>query len=297
ASTQWNPAAALYHFMGRWGDVDVRATFPRTAAERDELFAASGEAIKEYIARHGKPPPNFHAVADRLARVDLPVVERDGGVFATLGRRRATRAFHREAPLAGADLALILHQTFGCHGYLPIHEDVLALKKTSPSGGSLHPTEAYVLARNVTGVDPGLHHYNVKDHALDQMVRLTPERAADLAGELTAGQTYARDAQALVIMTARFYRSFWKYRKHPKASAVALMHAGHLSQTFYLVCAELGMGAFVTAAINSLNIERILGLDGFLEGAIAICGCGVPAAENMTDPRFLPFVARKTHLP
>ncbi len=296
-ATQWNLPAALYHFMGRWGDIDVRATFPRTAAERDELYAASGEAIREYVAKNGKPPPNFHAIAEPLARLDLPIVRRDDGVFATLSRRRTTRAFDKDAALARDDLAVILHQTFGCHGFLPIFEDVLALKKTSPSGGGLHPTEVYVLAMNVSDLEPGVYHYNVRDHALDRMVSVTAERAAALADEFTAGQTYCRDAQALFIMTARFYRSFWKYRKHPKAYAVTLMDAGHLSQTFYLVCAELGLGAFVTAAINSVNIERILGLDGFVEGAIAICGCGQPAAENMTDPRFLPFVPRKTPLP
>lgn len=150
---------------------------------------------------------------------------------------------------------------------------------------------------NVTGLEPGLYHYNVKDHALDQVVELTRARASELADEFTAGQSYCRDAQALFIMTSRFYRSFWKYRKHPKAYAVLLMDAGHLSQTFYLVCAELGLGAFVTAAINSVNIEQVLGLDGFLEGAIAILGCGKPAAENLTDPRFQPFVPRKTELP
>jgi putative peptide maturation dehydrogenase len=296
-ASQWNLPAALYHFMGRWSDIDVHASFPTTPAERDELFEASGVAIREYIAKHGKPPPTFHSIAHPLARVVLPVVGRDGGVFAALARRRTTRAFDRDVPLAADDLALLLHQTFGCHGYLPIVDDVLALRKTSPSGGSLHPTEVYVLARHVSGLAPGLHHYNVRDHALDQVAAFDAARAADLADELTAGQSYTRDAQALFLLTARFYRSYWKYRNHPKAYGVLLMDAGHLSQTFYLVCAELGLGAFVTAAINSHNIEKALGLDGFDEGAIAILGCGAPAADNHIDPRFLPYTPGGTNVP
>jgi SagB-type dehydrogenase family enzyme len=94
-------------------------------------------------------------------------------------------------------------------------------------------------------------------------------------------------------MTSRFYRSFWKYRKHQKAYGVLHMDAAHLSQTFYLVCAELGLGAFITAAINSVNIEQRLGLDGFIEGVIAICGCGKPAMEDFIDPQFRPYTPRE----
>jgi nitroreductase len=69
------------------------------------------------------------------------------------------------------------------------------------------------------------------------------------------------------------------------------MDAAHLSQTFYLVCADLGLGAFVTAAINGANIEERLGLDGFGEGALAVCGCGVPAGgASPLEPEFLPYI-------
>ena len=75
------------------------------------------------------------------------------------------------------------------------------------------------------------------------------------------------------------------------------MDAAHLSQTFYLVCADLGLGAFVTAAINGANIEERLGLDGFTEGALAICGCGIPAEhQSAADPKFLPYVPGETVL-
>jgi nitroreductase len=68
------------------------------------------------------------------------------------------------------------------------------------------------------------------------------------------------------------------------------MDAGHLSQTFYLVCTDLGLGAFVTAAINEVDVERALGIDGFGEGAIAILGCGVPGPRDWRlDPVFEPF--------
>jgi nitroreductase len=76
------------------------------------------------------------------------------------------------------------------------------------------------------------------------------------------------------------------------------MDAAHLSQTLYLVAVELGLGAFVTAAINGANIEERLGIDGWKEGALAVSGCG-----RRTDRRrpletdFTGYVPRETPLP
>ena len=78
--------------------------------------------------------------------------------------------------------------------------------------------------------------------------RLKAEIFGDVQG---VGFRYFAESQALFVMTARFARSYWKYQRHAKAYAVVLMDAAHLSQTFYLLCADLGLGAFVTAAINN----------------------------------------------
>jgi SagB-type dehydrogenase family enzyme len=114
--------------------------------------------------------------------------------------------------------------------------------------------------------------------------------AAKLLNEFTACQIYPQWCQGALILTARFYRSYWKYRLHPKALSVIYMDAGHLSQTFYLVCTQLGVGAFITAAINAVNIEEVLSLDPVKEGAIAICGFGNPHdGESGLEPNYLPY--------
>ena len=78
----------------------------------------------------------------------------------------------------------------------------------------------------------------------------------------------------MVVMTYRFDRLFWKYRRRAKAWRVAHLDVGHLSQTMYLSAADLSLGAFVTAAINDYTIEQALGLQTLKEGAIAIVGFG-----------------------
>jgi nitroreductase len=76
------------------------------------------------------------------------------------------------------------------------------------------------------------------------------------------------------------------------------MDAAHLSQTLYIVCTALGLGAFVTGAIDRDAIETELGVDPFGEGAIAAAGCGIPAAARLPgEADFTPYVPRETKLP
>jgi putative peptide maturation dehydrogenase len=287
SSSQWNVYAALYHFLTKWHDVDVN--LPDKPPDPDEFEAETAAFIRTY----GPPPPHFHSAADPLAVTTLPLIEREGGLWETLAQRRTTRAF-APGPLSAEELSLVLRYTFGCRGYSRVAVGIALLSKTSPSGGALHPTEVYVLVRDVEGVEPGLYHYGAERHELELLVRLAPDEGGSLAAELASGQPFVRDAPALFLLTTRFYRSFWKYRRHQRAYAVLLMDAAHLAQTFYLVCAELGLGAFVTAAVNGANIEEQLGLDPFTEGALAMCGCGRPAARGELDPEFEPYVPRET---
>jgi SagB-type dehydrogenase family enzyme len=151
------------------------------------------------------------------------------------------------------------------------------MKRTSPSGGGLHPIEVYPIISNVSGVPAGIYHYNVREHALALLSELQPREACATATEFACGQNYFGAAHVSFVLTARFYRNHWKYRRHQKAYAGILMDAAHLSQTLYLVSGELGLGAYLTIAINTRDIEGRLELDGVNEGAIAMTGCGLRA--------------------
>jgi putative peptide maturation dehydrogenase len=169
--------------------------------------------------------------------------------------------------------------------------DGLMIKRTSPSGGGLHPIEAYPLVAGVEGLEPGLYHYDARGHALELASRIEREELTRLASQFVCGQGYFASAHVLVVMTARFYRSFWKYRRHQKAYSALMMDAAHLSQTLYLVAAELGLGAFVTAAVNGANIEDRLGIDGFTEGVVAVAGFGRRSRKpSALEPDYAPYV-------
>ncbi|HEY6940210.1 nitroreductase family protein, partial [Dokdonella sp.] len=88
------------------------------------------------------------------------------------------------------------------------------------------------------------------------------------------------DAHVMVVPTSRFARTFWKYRRHPKAHRALILDVGHLSQTMYLAATELGLGAFITAAVNEVDIEQAFDLDPLEEGPLAVTGFGVRGAER-----------------
>lgn len=295
SAMEWNPFAALYHFMTQWDDIRVVESADPDAIDSGAA-GPGGEAatieptMADFVARYGNPPPAFYRRDDAAGTIELPLVRPAHPLYDILDRRRTSRAFDMKSPLAIEELATVLYATFGCHAWAPVHGDIIAVGKTSPSGGGLHPVEVYPLVLNVEGLDCGLYHYDVRRHRLEIIERMSRPEARRLADEFAAGQGFVSEAHVVLVMTARFYRNYWKYRRHPRAYAVVLMDAAHLSQTLYLVCTERGLGAFVTAAINGRNIERTLKLDGISEGAIALSGFGIPAATDRTSgPRFVPY--------
>jgi SagB-type dehydrogenase family enzyme len=104
----------------------------------------------------------------------------------------------------------------------------------------------------VDGIEPGIYHYSVRDNGI---VSLRTGGVADLAVELCAGHEWLRTAAAAFFMTAVIERSAWKY---PSSHAYRVLHldAGHLGQTFHLVCTERGLGPFTFAATHNPAIEE-----------------------------------------
>lgn len=255
----WTPAAVAYA-GGCWEGVD--STMPGPGQET----RASLEAL-------GPAPPSVSCRETRGAGIDLSP-SRSQALDALLVRRATCRNFDADAPLSVDDLSQLLAQTFAARGQVEVAPQAFALKKGSPSGGGLHPIEAFVLAQRVDGLGPGLYHYDCIRHRLAHVAPDVPADLRALALEFVAGQEWFADAAVLVVLVARFERNQWKYRNHPKAYRVTLLDAGHLGQTFALSATERGLGVFITGAINEHCVTRSLGLRPGLEGAVAVCGVG-----------------------
>jgi putative peptide maturation dehydrogenase len=263
-NTHWRPLSALAHTFGRW-----RGVTGETGME-----APSFQAL---LDRYGEPPPPTLDLAPEAA-IKLPGAA-GGRMDEQLLQRYTGRNFDLQASVPLDVAARLLQRTFGAQEVRKVGPHSSVLKKTSPSGGGLHPIEAYVLVQRVDGVAPGLYHYHPIAHELRPLRELDAEAAAALARYMLADQHWLATAPLQVVMVARMERSFWKYRNHQKAYRALALDAGHLSQTFYLLAAEAGLPAFVTAAINDADIEKTLGLDHLRHAVVAMCGCG-PASKG-----------------
>jgi putative peptide maturation dehydrogenase len=276
----WWPDAAGFHVGTRWDGVRARV-----------------------LPRDGSPPPPSAHVGSPLpafpvrggTRTPLPPSKADSPLRQVLSRRRTVRTFDAVRHIDVVEVATLLRWVWGAHGTLRLAGDDVGLRRTSPSGGSLHPIEVYPVVRQVDGLSPGVFHYLGGEHALEQIAPFDEQAARALVEDGAAGQWYFADADVAFVMTARFGRSYRRYRRHPKIYRGTLLDAGHLSQTFYLVCTELGLGPWVTVALDEGVLERALELDPLEEGVIAMCGCGRPdrtRGQSLLQPAFEPLDPR-----
>jgi SagB-type dehydrogenase family enzyme len=189
-----------------------------------------------------------------------------------LRRRRTCRSYTGEA-ISREAFATVLRTTWGSTHRLRDAELGEYVLKTSPSGGARHAIEVYPIVLAVETLAPGLYHYAVGD---DRLEVLSTAELSDEIVELACGQHWLRDAAAVFVMTAVVARSMWKYAS-PHAYRVLHLDAGHLGQTFHLVCTALGLGPFTTAATKNAELEATLGLDGIREIVLYTAAVGVPA--------------------
>lgn len=275
--SHWHPLAATLHAFTRWRDVDAMRSL-------EDSGLTTAQALCDAL---GAPPPATTTRADATARVALPRLPATG-FDALLARRATCRNFDTARALPLAACAQLLHRVFGAQAQVRIGDDAVFVKKHSPSGGGLHPVEAYLVVQRVDGLAPGLYRYDPLAHALDALPwRGDAAALRAFALRAVAGQAWFADAPVLVLLAPRYARAFWKYRRHPKAWRVVALEAGHLSQTLYLAATEAGLGAFVTGAINEVALEDAFGLDPACEGVLAVCGFGWRAAVQEA-PEFDP---------
>jgi putative peptide maturation dehydrogenase len=266
----WWPPALLAQSGGGWTGIDIEAR------HEAGLMPSAAQLV---VSNGPAPAPGYERRPGQAVQPLRPPARRE--LDGLLAQRRTCRNFDEHAALSAQDLATMLHRVWGAIGTRELAPGAVAVKKTSPAGGGLHAVEAYVLVQRAEGLAPGLYHYLPLEHALEPMQAMQDDAAAALAHRFLAGQHWFANVPVLVVMTARFDRLFWKYRRHAKAWRVAHLDVGHLSQTMYLSAADLGLGAFVTAAINDLDIEAALELAPLQEAALAIVGFG-PRSERST---------------
>lgn len=253
---RWRPAAARFHYSSR--------------------YTGFGDP-----ARPDKVP-----VFQRYLGVPLHLLQQPGEAPAVpfagpLVQRRTIRRFAAE-PLdlrvVSELLYFVQHPQYMAwaepYGWLP--------RRAYANGGARSELEIYVLARRVTGLRPGIFHYQASGHALAE---LGPDPGDAWFLDLGNGQPWCAEAPVSFIVTGVPGRCSAKY-PGVRALRVMYMDVGCLTQVLGMVATALGLGTYTTAAFCEEYVERVLAINGVRETPLMLLGAGTPGVQ---DPeRILP---------
>jgi SagB-type dehydrogenase family enzyme len=190
-------------------------------------------------------------------RLSPPQLIDGAPVWNVIGQRRSVRSF-QDTALKEAELSQLLWAAQG------ITRLVRGFGlRTAPSAGALYPVETYLVVHSVEGIEPGVYHYAVERHELDQL-QLGDFRTAVARAALD--QRVAYRANVVFVWTAVFERSKWKYKQ--RAYRYVYLDAGHIAQNVALGAVALGLGSCQIAAIYDDEANALLGVDGVGESAI-----------------------------
>ncbi|HZU66450.1 MAG TPA: SagB family peptide dehydrogenase [Ktedonobacteraceae bacterium] len=155
------------------------------------------------------------------------------------------------------------------------------LQRWSPTGGNLGSVELYVVARNVTGLEPGLYFYQPHEHTLAILERSgqTSEMDAFLREALPRESELLADAY--VILTAAHDRVSHKY----SAFAYRIIHldAGVALGQMHMVASGLGLSAQTIQSWADDRIADRLDLEDIKEaitGVLALRGVSPESQEE-----------------
>jgi SagB-type dehydrogenase family enzyme len=234
----WGLPAALFHFS-------VQGNSFQTLEQ--------GEA-KQLAKAHRIGLPPLHMDNSEYQPV-TPLAKPAGGsgLISLMARRRSARET-ADAPIPLQAISGILYAGMGITGSVKNAVATLPLSMT-PSGGGRNPYEAYLIARKVDGLAPGVYHYSAIDHTLGRLAAELPEKLGDLAG----AQDWADEMSCIIVLAAFFERTMWKY-DDPNAYRVVLIEAGHIGQNMLLAATDAGLAACPTAALSHEPLFDLLEL-------------------------------------
>jgi SagB-type dehydrogenase family enzyme len=126
--------------------------------------------------------------------------------------------------------------------------------RSYPSAGALYPIELHVVAQDAE-VPDGLHHYDVRAHALELR---RPGRLQTALADVTLDQPTVADARLVLALIAVASRVTWKYG--PRGWRYIWLEAGHMAQNLCLVAEALQLVAFPVGGFYDAELSALLEL-------------------------------------
>jgi SagB-type dehydrogenase family enzyme len=137
------------------------------------------------------------------------------------------------------------------------------IRRWPPTAGNLGSVEIFVVARNVTGLSPGVYLYQPHDHSLARFQQRGDMVDIDafMCGAIATDQ--ATHPDALIVFTGAYHRLYQKYKEF--AYKLLYLDAGAAMSQFQFAAAGLGLDAYPCWYWADDFLEVHLNLEGFEE--------------------------------
>jgi SagB-type dehydrogenase family enzyme len=242
------------------------APFESSIAERyhEETKYSEGSLLR---AEQAALPHNLMRQPSPFKTLDGPRI-----LLPTQGlplERRGSRAsaFEDYAPPGHMDLAKLARILWHTNGCTRITQQAAGIHvlRAAPSAGGLYPTEVYVAVRGIPGLEAGIYDYQVLDHTL---VIVRPDDPMPQLFGAAFGHPAMSSAEAVLILTAEWYRNSWRYRE--RGYRRALLDTGHVLGNAVEVAPCDGFEAIPIACFRDAVVETLLGVEPAEEGPLVL---------------------------
>jgi SagB-type dehydrogenase family enzyme len=187
-----------------------------------------------------------HSPADGPFELPEPKLSSKTSVEEALSERRSVREYDKDS-LSLEEISQLLWAAQGI--------TVRWGGRTAPSAGALYPLEIYVVAGEVSGLEPGLYHYDPGKHSITRKVD------GDLRQKLTQAALYQDEiarAPATFVITAVYERTMKKYRE--RGIQYVHMEVGCAGENIYLQAETLNLGTVFIGAFEDEKVKKALGI-------------------------------------
>lgn len=185
---------------------------------------------------------------------------------------RRTGYGHSGEPISAEELSYLLYYGYGVTGTASMHwkgKDYAYPLRAAPAGGALYSVEIYPVVLSVTGVEPGLYHFEAERFQLALLKR------GDFRNSLKdffMQEELLNHAAVIFLFTGLFPHKEKKYGQ--RAYRLILLDAGHIGENIYLSATALhllvaGAGGYLDDVAN-----EFLGIDGVHEAMIHAMSIG-----------------------
>ncbi len=258
----WEYHDLLFHGRSRQGRHDGVVGGSFHAADRSEPGPVAKSGTGTPISLPRRPPsqvtPTF---------------------FHTLDLRRSMRA-HGSLPITLDALGAFLDESCRIRHTQWVDDDPHRYEVSTrpyPSGGATYPLEIYPVVQQCQGLAQGAYHYDARAHLLTRVPDPWPQVVSAVEATILASGT-TPEWNVLLVITARFARTMWKYQS--LAYALILKEVGALYQTMYLTATAMGLAPCAMGTGDADRWATLLGTSLETESSVGEFLLGSPGEQT-----------------